>query len=78
MYLSTTAGPGGELGKQGYLRAMSKGVGRRRQPGKNPWLNPLVFKARHGAKWFVCRESFMLAVEDADDVRRFFLLLPPT
>lgn len=56
---------GGVQGKQGYLRVLSSGASRRRKPG----FHPLDFKSRHEPKWFVVRESYILAVDETYEVR---------
>ncbi|KPV77397.1 uncharacterized protein RHOBADRAFT_23904 [Rhodotorula graminis WP1] len=50
---------GGEQGKQGYLRVTSSSGGRRKQPG----FHPISWKKRHEPKWFIVRDSYIVAVE---------------
>lgn len=57
---------GGELGKQGYLRIMSSGASRKKASG----FHPFAFKNRHEPKWFIVRDSYIVAVEDPASVRR--------
>ncbi|GJN89825.1 hypothetical protein Rhopal_002814-T1 [Rhodotorula paludigena] len=51
---------GGEQGKQGYLRITSSGASRRKQPG----FHPFDWKKRHDPKWFIVRDSYVVAVEN--------------
>ncbi|GAA5922273.1 hypothetical protein JCM1841_001392 [Sporobolomyces salmonicolor] len=51
---------GGAQGKQGYLRITSGGAGSRKQPG----FHPLKWKKRHAPKWFIVRDSYIVAVDD--------------
>ncbi|GAA5892364.1 hypothetical protein JCM5296_003579 [Sporobolomyces johnsonii] len=51
---------GGAQGKQGYLRITSGGAGSRKQPG----FHPLKWKKRHDPKWFIVRDSYIVAVDD--------------
>ncbi|SGY80044.1 BQ5605_C008g05292 [Microbotryum silenes-dioicae] len=51
---------GGEQGKQGYLTIASSGASRRKAPG----FHPLAFSNRHQPKWFIVRDSFIVAVDD--------------
>ncbi|GAA6005029.1 hypothetical protein JCM10207_008483 [Rhodosporidiobolus poonsookiae] len=51
---------GGEQGKQGYLRITSSGASRKKQPG----FHPLDWKRRHDPKWFIVRDSYIVAVDD--------------
>ncbi|KAL8280164.1 hypothetical protein RQP46_007494 [Phenoliferia psychrophenolica] len=51
---------GGEQGKQGYLRIMSSGASRRKEQG----FHPFSWKSRHEPKWFVVRDSYIVAVDD--------------
>ncbi|KAM0748139.1 phospholipase D, partial [Meredithblackwellia eburnea MCA 4105] len=59
------AAKGGEQGKQGYLRIMSSGASKRKEQGFHPfsWTN------RHEPKWFVVRDSYVLAVDDPASTR---------
>lgn len=54
---------GGTQGKQGYLRIMSSGASRQGRPG----FHPLDIKKRHTPKWFIVRESYILAANEAYD-----------
>ena len=56
---------GGEQGKQGYLRVMSANASRRRPNG----FHPLAFHKRHEPKWFIVRESYIVALDDPATVR---------
>ncbi|GAA5892771.1 uncharacterized protein JCM6883_007468 [Sporobolomyces salmoneus] len=51
---------GGEQGKQGYLRITSGGASRKKQSG----FHPLNWKKRHDPKWFIVRDSYIVAVDD--------------
>ncbi|GAA6029863.1 hypothetical protein JCM8097_001084 [Rhodosporidiobolus ruineniae] len=51
---------GGEQGKQGYLRITSSGASRKKTPG----FHPLEWKNRHEPKWFIVRDSYIVAVDD--------------
>lgn len=51
-------------------RIMSSGASRRKQNG----FHPFSWKARHGPKWFVVRDSYILAVDDPASVRPPFPL----
>ena len=72
---------GGEQGKQGYLvrsstllgstsaetsiqRIMSSGASRRKEQG----FHPFSWKGRHEPKWFVVRDSYIVAVDDPASV----------
>ena len=65
------ANRGGIQGKQGYLRVLSGGISRKKEAG----FHPLKFKNRHEPKWFVVRESYLLATEGPDQVP--FLYVTP-
>ena len=64
------AARGGLQGKQGYLRVMSGGASRHRKPG----FHPLDFKQRHEPKWFVVRDSYILAVDEPYAVSKTFII----
>ncbi|GAA5854566.1 hypothetical protein JCM8547_004887 [Rhodosporidiobolus lusitaniae] len=51
---------GGEQGKQGYLRITSSGASRKKPSG----FHPLQWKKRHEPKWFIVRDSYIVAVDD--------------
>ncbi|GAA5822012.1 hypothetical protein JCM11251_004824 [Rhodosporidiobolus azoricus] len=51
---------GGEQGKQGYLRITSSGASRKKTPG----FHPIEWKQRHEPKWFIVRDSYIVAVAD--------------
>ena len=75
---------GGEQGKQGYLvstasvtyllsftdlllppqRIMSSGASRRKEQG----FHPFSWSSRHEPKWFVVRDSYIVAVDDPASV----------
>jgi phospholipase D1/2 len=60
-YLATA---GGVQGKQGYLRIMSSGASRK----KTQSFDPLGFHRRHEPKWFVVRDSYLVATNNPDEV----------
>ncbi|KWU47456.1 phospholipase D [Rhodotorula sp. JG-1b] len=62
---------GGEQGKQGYLRVTSSGASRRRPPG----FHPLSWKKRHDPKWFLVRDSFIVAVESPASTEVFDVIM---
>jgi phospholipase D1/2 len=51
---------GGTQGKQGYLRVLSPGASRHKRPG----FHPIDLKRRHEPKWFIVRESYIVAVDE--------------
>ncbi|KAK4057861.1 Phospholipase D1 [Microbotryomycetes sp. JL221] len=51
---------GGAQGKQGYLSILSAGASRRKPPG----FHPMLWKYRHEPKWFIIRDSYIVAVDD--------------
>lgn len=51
---------GGSHGKQGYLRVLSSGASRHQKPG----FRPLALKRRHEPKWFMVRESYIVATDE--------------
>jgi len=55
---------GGSSGKQGYLRIMSSGSSRKKLNG----VHPFAFKARHEPKWFIVRDSYIVAVDEPSEV----------
>ncbi|GAA97760.1 uncharacterized protein L969DRAFT_55895 [Mixia osmundae IAM 14324] len=61
----------GLQGKQGYLRVLSTGASRRKRPG----FHPVDFKFRHGPKWFIVRESYVVAANDANSSEIFDVFL---
>ncbi|GEM08475.1 phospholipase D [Rhodotorula toruloides] len=62
---------GGEQGKQGYLRITSSGASRRKQPG----FHPLSWKKRHEPKWFIVRDSYIVAVESPASTEVFEVIM---
>ncbi|GAA5869931.1 hypothetical protein JCM3774_000531 [Rhodotorula dairenensis] len=62
---------GGEQGKQGYLRVTSSGASRRRPPG----FHPLSWKKRHDPKWFLVRDSYIVAVESPASTEVFDVVM---
>ncbi|GAA6060274.1 hypothetical protein JCM10212_003974 [Sporobolomyces blumeae] len=62
---------GGEQGKQGYLRITSGGASRRKQPG----FHPLSWKKRHDPKWFIVRDSYIVAVDDPASTEVYEVML---
>jgi phospholipase D1/2 len=58
------ASQGGVTGKQGYLRIASSGASRKQASG----LHPLIFKRSSDSKWFIVRDSCIVAVEDPSSV----------
>ncbi|ORY91608.1 hypothetical protein BCR35DRAFT_316841 [Leucosporidium creatinivorum] len=54
------ASRGGEQGKQGYLSILSSGASRRKPTG----FHPLSWKKRHEPKWFIVRDSYVVATDD--------------
>ncbi|GAA5927466.1 uncharacterized protein JCM15063_005909 [Sporobolomyces koalae] len=62
---------GGEQGKQGYLRITSGGASRRKQPG----FHPLSWKKRHDPKWFIVRDSYLVAVDDPASTEIYEVML---
>ncbi|POY74084.1 hypothetical protein BMF94_2896 [Rhodotorula taiwanensis] len=65
------ASRGGEQGKQGYLRITSSGASRRRPPG----FHPLSWKKRHDPKWFLVRDSYIVAVESPASTEVFDVVM---
>lgn len=59
------AGLGGTTGKQGYLVVLKGGASRKKAPG----FHPIASKRRHEPKWFMVRDSFIVAVDHPDSVR---------
>jgi phospholipase D1/2 len=51
-------------GKQGYLRIMSSGTSRKKLRG----FHPFEWKKRHEPKWFLVRESYIVCVDEPDQV----------
>ncbi|BGP39024.1 Phospholipase D1 [Rhodotorula kratochvilovae] len=62
---------GGEQGKQGYLRVTSSGASRRKQPG----FHPISWKKRHEPKWFIVRDSYIVAVESPASTEVFDVIM---
>ncbi|GAA6057144.1 hypothetical protein JCM3770_004845 [Rhodotorula araucariae] len=62
---------GGEQGKQGYLRVTSSGASRRKQPG----FHPISWKRRHEPKWFIVRDSYIVAVESPASTEVFDVIM---
>lgn len=57
---------GGAQGKSGYLRVLSNDVSKK---SDRPMLAPIAWAKSRKPKWWVVRESYLVAVEEPDQVR---------
>lgn len=57
---------GGSQGKSGYLRVMSMNVSKKQD---RPMLAPVKWIQARRPKWWIVRESYLIAVEEPDQVR---------
>lgn len=63
--LQLAKNPGGTQGKSGFLRVLNTDVSKK---SDRPALSLMAWKDKRKERWWVVRESYLIAVEEPDQV----------